>query len=182
MQPSGEDKSLAGAEVDFLEAFATGQRLDAGNDLGAVHEQFVANNRVGDVDDEAALALDPHGVGVSGVGGPDEFGPVGADRMFDGIAANLMLGEDRFNETGERDGGALLGTPGFVEGDAAQLADEFLGEATEGVGLGFRGHEPRQAGRDGVGHGQNRFLGISGGWGLECSSVMGRDGVRGGAR
>ena len=69
--PGAPDEWLARAEVEFFYSGATGELLDADDDFGAVHEQFVADNGVGDVDDQALLAFDANGVGVRGIRDPD---------------------------------------------------------------------------------------------------------------
>ena len=56
-------------------------------------------------------------------------------------ATDLVLREDGLDETGEREGRALSRTTGLVEGDTAQIADEFLGEFAEGVGFVSHGAE-----------------------------------------
>ena len=53
---------LAGPQIEFLDRAAAGEQLDAFNDFGAVHKELISDDGVGDVNDEAALALDPDGV------------------------------------------------------------------------------------------------------------------------
>ena len=90
---------------------------------------------MGDVDDEAFLALNPDRVRIGGVGDADEHRPLGADGMFGGFAADPMLREDGFDQTDEGLSRAFFGTARLVKRDAAEIADQFLGETTEGLGV-----------------------------------------------
>ena len=129
-------RRLARAEVKLFDAGAAGELLDAFDDFGAVHEEFVADDGMGDVDDEAAFALDADGVGVARVGGADEGGPMGADGVFGGVSADLVLREDGLDEASQGESRTLLGTARVLGGDAAEIGDEFFGEFAEGLRLG----------------------------------------------
>jgi hypothetical protein len=61
---------------------ATGQLSQFLHDGFAVEEEFVADDTVGDEDDEQ-IALDGERVRVAGVGLADELGPFLADAVFD---------------------------------------------------------------------------------------------------
>lgn len=87
------------------------------------------------MDDQALLALDADGVGVSGIRDADQGRPVRPNGMLGGVTADLVLGQDRLNEAGQGLGWALFGATGFVKRDAAEISDEFLGQATEGMGF-----------------------------------------------
>ena len=90
---------------------------------------------MGDVHDQALFAFDADGVRITGVGGAYEFGPVRTDRVFGRVAADLVLVENRLDEARERERGALARFAWFIKRDAAEIADEFLGQFTERMRL-----------------------------------------------
>jgi hypothetical protein len=125
-------RDLPGADVERLDCLATGELADAGDDFVAMMEDLVADDRMGREDDQAA-AFDAGGMGVGGVGGADQGGPLIADRLLGRRAADLVFDHQLVDEGVKVFGRALEGAAGFFVGDAAEVADEFLGEFAEGV-------------------------------------------------
>lgn len=131
---------LAGAEVEGFNVFAAGELADASEDLGAVMEEFVADDGVAGEDGEA-VALDHRGVRERGVGGADDLRPVIANRLLRGGAADLMLLQELFENDRKVLGGPFDGAARFFGFEAAaQIADEFFGEFAEFGRWGVVGH------------------------------------------
>lgn len=124
---------LTSAEVEAFDVGATGEFLDALEHDLAVEEDFVADDGVVGEDEEFATGVEGGGVGVAGVGGADDLGPVFADGVLGGILADLVFEEELFDEVARGAGGAADEAAGFVEGQAPQVADKFLGEFAEFV-------------------------------------------------
>ena len=101
-------------------------------------EDLVADDRVGGEDDQAA-AFDAGGVRVGGVGRANEGGPLVADRLLGGGAADLVFDHQLLDDGTEVFCRTLDCAARFVVGDIAEVADELLREFTEAVGLGGHG-------------------------------------------
>jgi hypothetical protein len=126
-----------GAEVEDADFLAAGELADFGHDGIAVYEELVADDGVRDQDGQAA-ALNDDGVGVGGIGSADELGPLVANDVFGRITANVVLVQQLLHQGTQRLDRALDLTARFRKRHVAQVADEFLCEFAEMVGL--RGH------------------------------------------
>src|SRR5580692_4408116 len=69
-------------QVDLLDAGAPRDPPDPLDDLGAVEEELVADDRVGGVDDQPSPLVHAHRVRVGGVRRADDLGPLVADRLL----------------------------------------------------------------------------------------------------
>ena len=101
-------------------------------------EDLVADDRVGGEDDQAA-AFDAGGVRIGGVGRANEGGPLVADRLLGRGAADLVFDHQLLDDRAEIFRRTLDRAARFVVGDLTEVADEFLREFTEAVGLGGHG-------------------------------------------
>jgi hypothetical protein len=125
-------RASTGAEIERFHGLAAGELADAGDDLAAVHEEFVADYGVRHEHCEH-VALEAGGVRVGGVRRPDQLAPVIADRLLGGFPADLVFLQQLFDQRSEFHRGAAFRAGRLAGIDAAQVADEFLGDLAESL-------------------------------------------------
>lgn len=101
-------EGLAGAEGEFAEVFAAGESLDALEDEFAVEKEFLADDLVGDGDEDAAFVFDVEEVGVLDVGRADYLFPVLHDGVFPRRHSDAIFFHDVLNEFSDGSGFAKL--------------------------------------------------------------------------
>lgn len=121
----------SGAKVKGTNVRAAGKFLDLLHDALPVMEEFVPDHRMGCHDDELVAGVDLSGVGILRVGGTDNFRPMFTNGVLRGFAANLVLDHQVFDERREVARGTFPHAAGSLVGNAAEVGDEFLGEAAE---------------------------------------------------
>lgn len=129
---------------------ATREGADAGEDGGLVEAELVAGDGLVVEDSELAARVDLAGVGVVGDGGADDGGPVFADGILWGGAADLMGDEKLFEKGCEGAGGAFDLARGGIVGHAAKGGHELARDVGDGF-FGGRGHGKVKARAGGAG-------------------------------
>ena len=103
----------------MLDGGAAGQRLDPADDLGPVEEKLVADDSVAGVDLEPSALVDPDGMRVGRVRGPDDLRPLLANRLLRRRDPDPMLRPERVDELHKLPGRPAAAAGGVLRRDAA---------------------------------------------------------------
>ncbi len=96
-----------GPQRQALDLGAAGEFPELFDDGVLVHEELVADDGMGDEDDEQFF-LHHERMGVGGVGDADELGPFLADAVFDRVVADTVFDQQLVDEGGQLGGPAVF--------------------------------------------------------------------------